>query len=91
MKELVINMYIASLDGFSYEIYAVGKTEEECKANLIKGFKQYLKSYHTTFKEWLADCEVNYSDYNRDMWTFLHEYHGIHMFDITKGYALGWE
>lgn len=84
-------MYIASLDGLSYEVYAVGKTEEECKANLIKGFKRYLKSYHTTFKEWLADCDVNYSEYNRDMWTFLHEYHGVHMFNITKGYALGWE
>ena len=50
-----------------------------------------MKGYHTTFKEWLADCEVDYSDYNRDMWTFLNEYHGVHMFDITKGYSIGWE
>ena len=84
-------MYIASLDGLKYEVYAVGKTKEECKANLIKGFKQYMKDYHMTLEEWLANCNVDYSDYDRDMWTFLYEYHGVHMFDITKGYALGWE
>ena len=43
-------MYVASLDSLSYEIYAVGKTEEECKANLVKGFQQYMKGYHTTLK-----------------------------------------
>lgn len=84
-------MYIASLDGLSYEVYAIGKTEDECKANLIKGFKQYMKSYNTTLKEWLVNHDVDYSDYDRDMWTFLHEYHGVHMFNITKGYAFGWE
>lgn len=84
-------MYIASLLDLKYEIYAVGQTEEECKANLLKGFKQYLKGYHVTFKEWLEEINVDYADYNKDMWTFLHEYYGAHMFNITKGYALGWE
>ena len=84
-------MYIASMDSLKYEIYAVGQTEEECKANLLKGFKHYMKSYHITFKEWLAEINENYADYNRDMWTFLSEYYGVRMFNITKGYALGWE
>ena len=84
-------MYVASLDGLKYEIYAVGQTEEECKANLIKGFKQYMKGYRITFNEWLEELDVDYTDYNEDMWTFLNEYYGAHMFNITKGYALGWE
>ena len=84
-------MYIASLLDLNYEIYAVGKTEEECKANLIKGFKHYLKSYHTSFDELLADITENFEDYNNDIWTFLNEYYGAHMFNVTKGYALGWE
>ena len=84
-------MYIASLLDLKYEIYAVGQTKEECKANLLKGFKQYLKGYHVTFKEWLEEINVDYADYNKDMWTFLAEYYGVHMFDVSKGYALGWE
>ena len=84
-------MYIASLLDLKYEIYAVGKTEEECKANLIKGFEQYMKSYHITFNEWLEEINEDYADYDKDMWTFLHDYYGVHMLNITKGYALGWE
>ena len=84
-------MYIASLDSLKYEIYAVGQTERECKSNLIDGFKQYLKSYRTTFKELLAEINENYAEYDNDMWTFLNEYYGARMFNITKGYALGWE
>lgn len=84
-------MYIASLLDLKYEIYAVGQTKEECKANLITGFKKYMQGYKVTFKEWLAEINVEYADYNEDMWTFLEEYYGVRMFDITKGYALGWE
>lgn len=84
-------MYVASLDSLKYEIYAVGQTEEECKANLLKWFKQYMKSYHTTFKALLAEINENYADYKNDMWTFLNEYYGARMFNVTKGYALGWE
>ena len=84
-------MYIASLLELRYEIYAVGHTKEECKTNLVEGFKQYLKSYHTTLEEWLEDLTENYADYNNDTWTFLNEYYGVRMFNVDKGYALGWE
>ena len=83
-------MYVAIMD-LKYELLAVGKTEEECKANLIKAFKQYMKAYHITFKGWLEELNVDYADYGKDMWTFLQGYYGVHMFDVTKGYALGWE
>ena len=83
-------MYVATME-LRYELLAVGQTEEECKANMVKAFKHYMKHYHTTLKEWLAELNVDYSDYNRDLWTFLHDYYGVHMFNATKGYALGWE
>jgi hypothetical protein len=83
-------MYVATME-LKYEIIAVGTTEKECKANLVKAFKQYMKAYKTTLTEWLTELNVNYSDYHRDLYTFLHEYYGVHMFDVTKGYALGWE
>ena len=84
-------MYIAALIDLKYPIYAIGCTHEECADNIVKGFQQYMKSYRITFKEWLEEIGVDYADYNKDMWTFLSEYYGVHMFDITKGYALGWE
>lgn len=84
-------MYIASLDGLQYEVYAVGKTEAECKKNMIKAFLHYVESYHTTVEQWVEDVREDFGEYNNDIWTFLSDYHGVHMFDITKGYALGWE
>lgn len=84
-------MYIASLDALSYEIHSIGKTENECKQNMVKGFLHYVEFYGDTLEGWVADCDTNLSEYNNDVWTFLHEYYGVHMFDITKGYALGWE
>lgn len=84
-------MYIASLNGLRYEIYAIGQTMEECQSNLVEGFKQYIQSYHLTFEEWLAGNNIDYVDYKEDMWTFLNEYYGAHIFNIAKGYALGWE
>lgn len=84
-------MYIASLDELAYEIHSIGKTEEECKQNMVKGFLEYVKSYRTAVEEWIEGCNQDFNDYNNDVWTFLHEYYGVHMFDITKGYALGWE
>lgn len=84
-------MYIASICGTEYEVYAIGKTEEECKKNLIKAFLHYVKSYHTTVEEWVENIREDFGEYNNDVWTFLIDYYGVHMFDITKGYALGWE
>lgn len=84
-------MYVASLNGLSYEIYSIGKTKEECEQNMVQGFLKYVKTYGHTVEEWIEDCSTNLNDYNNDVWTFLHEYYGVHIFDITKGYALGWE
>lgn len=84
-------MYIASLDSLSYEIHSVGQTKEECQQNMVKGFLHYVKWCGYTVGEWIEDCNTNLSDYNNDVWTFLHEYYGVHMYDVAKGYALGWE
>lgn len=84
-------MYIASLDALSYEIHSVGATKEECKQNMVKGFLRYVERYGYTVEEWIEDCSTSLSDYNNDVWTFLHEYYGVHIYNIDKGYALGWE
>lgn len=84
-------MYVASLTSLSYEIIAIGKTEKDCKQNMVKGFENYVKSYHCSVEEWILDCCENISDYDNDVFTFLQQYYAVHMFDITKGYALGWE
>ena len=84
-------MYIASLDALSYEIHSIGKTKEECQQNMVKGFLRYIESYGNTVEEWVEGCRENLDNYNNDVWTFLHEYYGVHLYDITKGYALGWE
>ena len=84
-------MYVASLDALGYEIHSVGKTKEECKQNIVKGFLEYVKFFGYTVEEWIEGEDERLSDYNNDIWTFLHEYYGVHMFDVTKGYALGWE
>ena len=84
-------MYIASLDALSYEIHSIGKTKKECQQNMVAGFLRYVEQYGYTVEEWLTSCNTNLLNYNNDVWTFLHEYYGVHMFDITKGYALGWE
>ena len=39
-------MYIGIIRDLSYELYAVGKTKKECKANLGKAFADYLKGYN---------------------------------------------
>ena len=84
-------MVIMSLD-LKYEIYAVGETEEKCKENLLKGFQQYLKGYNnTTFEELVENEREDLADYDNDMWTFLTDYYGVRTYDVTKGYALGWE
>jgi histidinol phosphatase-like PHP family hydrolase len=91
MKVRKINMYVASLTSLSYEILAVGKTESECKQNMVKGFENYVKSYHSSVDEWISGLGEDLSDYENDVFTFLQQYYAVHMFDITKGYALGWE
>lgn len=84
-------MYIASLDSLSYEIHSVGETIDECIHNMVKGFLHYVNHYGCSAKEWIEECNEDFSNYNNDVWTFLHEYYGVHMYDISKGYALGWE
>lgn len=84
-------MYIASLDALSYEIHSIGKSKEECRQNMVKGFLRYVEWCGYTVEQWIEDNGESLSEYNNDIWTFLHEYYGVHMFDITKGYALGWE
>ena len=84
-------MYIAHIADLRCDIYAVGKTEAECRKNLIKAFLNYLMRYRVTLDEWIEDINVSMSDYNYDMWRFLTEYYAAHMFNVTKGYALGWE
>ena len=84
-------MYIASVCGMEYEVYAIGKTEEECEQNIVKGFLNYVKSYRTTVEQWVEDIGEDFNNYDNDVYTFLSDYYGVHMFDITKGYALGWE
>ena len=84
-------MLIMSVLDLEYEVYAVGKTEKECKANLLKGFQEYLKGYQMTLEEFLENARINFEDYNNDIWTVLEEYFGVRTYDITKGYTLGWE
>lgn len=84
-------MYIASLDALGYEIHSIGKTKEECQQNMVVGFLRYVEFSGCTLEEWIEQCEENLSNYNCSIWTFLHEYYGVHIFDISKGYALGWE
>ena len=84
-------MYIASLDALSYEIHSIGKTKEECQQNMVNGFLEYVEFSGCTLEEWIEQSSVDFNDYDNDVWTFLRDYYGVHMFDITKGYALGWE
>ena len=84
-------MYLGIVRDLSYELYAVGKTEKECKANIGKAFAKYLEGYHLTLDEFLEDRDINLEDYGNDVLIMLEEYFGLHTFDITKGYALGWE
>ena len=84
-------MYVANLDGLSYAIYSVGKTKDECRQNMVRAFSEYVKFFQSNVEQWIEDIGENLNDYNNDIWTFLHDYYGVHMFDITKGYALGWE
>lgn len=74
-----------------YEVRAIGNTAEECKENLLKGFQSYLKGYGVSLEEFLNNSQINFEDYNNDIWTLLDEYYGVRIYDITKGYALDWE
>jgi histidinol phosphatase-like PHP family hydrolase len=58
---------------------------------MVKGFENYVKSYHSSVEEWISGIGEDLSDYENDVFTFLQQYYTVHMFDITKGYALGWE
>ena len=84
-------MYVASLLGLSYDIYAIGKTKEECKANAVKAFEKYLKAYEYTLEAFCEDRRIDLKEYDNGVATLLEEYYGLNMFDVTKGYALGWE
>ena len=85
-------MYIGIVRDLSYELYAVGKTEDECKANLAKAFADYLKGYdYANLDEFLEDHHIDLDEYENDVLIMLEEYYGLHTFDVSKGYALGWE
>lgn len=84
-------MYIGIVRDLSYELYAVGKTQKECKANLLEAFKSYLKGYNLTLDEFLDDHRIDLNEYDNNVLTMLEEYYGLNIFDVTKGYALGWE
>lgn len=85
-------MYIGIVRDLSYELYAVGKTKEECKSNLVKAFEDYLKGYnYADLDEFLENHGINLEEYGNDVFIMLQEYWGMHIFDVSKGYALGWE
>lgn len=85
-------MYIGIVRDLSYELYAVGKTKEECKANLCKAFNDYLKGYnYANLDEFLENHGIDLKEYDNDVLTMLEEYWGLATFDVSKGYALGWE
>ena len=85
-------MYIAHIMDLKYDVYAIGATESELKANTVKAFKQYLKSFHMTVTDFVEnECGDNLANYDNSIWNFLREYLGVHTHNITKGYALGWE
>ena len=85
-------MYIAHISGLSYDIYAIGETKEELKANMIEAFKKYAAGHHTTVEEFIEIvCNESLENYDNNLWDFLREYLGVHVYNITKGYALGWE
>ena len=66
-------MYIGILPTF-YEIYATGKTIEEVKRNIVKGYKSFYPPKEISVKATFED---------------LHEYFGISIYKIDpkKGYA----
>lgn len=85
-------MYIAHIRGLSYDIYAIGKTESELKANTVKAFEKYLEGYHTTVENFVEnECNESLANYGNSVWNFLREYLGVHTHNVSKGYALGWE
>ena len=85
-------MYVAHISDLKYDIYAIGKTESELKKNTVKAFEEYLKGFRTSVEEFVEqECNENLANYNNSVWNFLREYLGVHTFNITKGYALGWE
>ena len=85
-------MYLGIVRDLSYELYAIGKTKEECKANICKAFDDYLKAYdYTDLDEFLEDHHIDLEEYGNDVLTMLEEYYGLNRFDVTRCYALGWE
>ena len=84
-------MYIGIVRDLSYELYAIGKTQKECKTNIIEAFKSYLKGYNLTLDEFLEDHRIDLQEYDNNVLTMLEEYYGLNIFDVSKGYALGWE
>ena len=84
-------MYLGIVRDLSYELYAVGETEKECKARIGKAFKKYLEGYNLTLDEFLEDRDIDLEEYGNDVLVMLEEYFGLNVFNITTGYALGWE
>lgn len=84
-------MYLAVINGLSYDIYAVGKTEPECLGRILLAFRLYVKQYGRSVEEWIECCGEDFAAYDYDLLRFLQEYYGCGLYDISKGYAFGWE
>ena len=84
-------MYLAAITDLSYDVYAVGKTKFECLNNLLIAFQRYIERYGCSVEDWVSSCGEDFTAYNRNVMTFLSTYYGYRLYDITKGYALGWE
>ena len=84
-------MYLAIINGLKYDIYAIGKDMGECKNNLLIAFQRYIEQCGCSIEQWVEDEGEDFSSYNNNTHTFLLEYYGCRFYDITKGYAFGWE
>lgn len=89
LTESAGSLFICHCADLKYDIYAVGNTEEEVKERFIEAFNVYLKGCRYTVEEWLEDKNLDLADYDNDLYTCIDEYYGAHIFDISKGYALG--
>ena len=67
-------MYIAILPTY-YEVYAIGKTKEEVKRNIVKVYKKAFPPAHRSVKATFED---------------LHDYFGCSIYEIDpkKGFVM---
>lgn len=85
------SLFICLCDALQYDIYAVGSTKEEAQQRLTDAFISYVEKLGHTFNSWIEFQEEDFEDYGNDPFRFITEYHGTRTYDISKGYAFGWE